>query len=830
MAVTDFFAGEIATELLKQLLQISRKSCFCKASADELIATITDRQPIIREIQYSGVELPAHRQFQLDQFARTLQDGIELCKKVQGSNRWNVYRNLQLARRMEKMHKRINAFFQGPMQAHTLADVHHMRFDTKEQLDRIEGSTRRLEQSLSDMRIGGGGWVQEAVRRREEAEAESDVFGGGLLRLGPSVEVGRRKVGEMIVKSEDMGVIGISGIGGSGKTTLAKEVSKDDKIRGYFNNRVLFLTVSQSPNVDLLKTQIKVYIMGNEGVSPFDRVPQWNLQYDLAAPTRRTLIVLDDVWSFSDLEQLVAISRSPGCKTLVVSRFKFPEVIKDSYEVELLREQEAMTLFCYSAFSQKSIPPNADKDLVQQVVNECKGLPLALKVIGASLRDQLPMFWKSAKNRLARGEQICDSHGSKLLDRMAISVEYLKKKVRECFLDLGSFPEDTKIPLDVLIKMWVEIHDIDDEEAFAILVELSNKNLITMVKDDRAGEIYSSYFEVSVTQHDVLRDLALHLNNQEEVNKCRRLLMPRRENELPREWERNSDRPFDAQIVSVHTGEMNEMDWPRLEFPKAEVLILNFSSDSYFLPPFIEYMPKLRALVVINHSTSNAVLRNFSVFSSLTKLRSLWLERVCVPHLSETTIPLNEMSKISLVLCKINDSLDPSTVDLPKIFPCLSELTIDHCDDLLELPSSICRARSLKSLSITNCHSLQRLPADLHQLLSLEILRMYACPNLRMLPLGICQLGRLKYLDISQCVNLMRLPEEIGNLGTLEKIDMRECAQIRRVPMSASSMRSLKTVVCDEEVSSGWKDVVKPREDVQVHVVDKCFSLDWLDD
>lgn len=828
--MTDFFAGEITTELLKQLIQISRKSCLCKASADQLIEKIEEFQPIIREIQYSGVELPAQRQFQLDQFSRTLRDGLELCKKVLGSNRWNVYKNLQLARKMEKMEKRIGAFFQGLIQAHTLADVHHMRFDTKEQMDRIEGSARRLEQSLSEMRIGGGGWVEEAVRLREEAEAEWDGFGGGALRLGPSVEVGRRKVREMIMESKDMGVIGICGIGGSGKTTLANEVAKDEEIKRYFNNRVLFLTVSQSPNVDQLKKRIWDYLMGIEGVNPFDRAPQWNLQYNFGVPMRKTLIVLDDVWALPELEQLVAIpSKTPGCKTLVVSRFKFPKVIECSYEVELLREQEAMTLFCHSAFGEKSIPLGADEDLVKQIVNECKGLPLALKVIGASLRDQQPLFWASARKRLARGEPICDSHGSKLLDRMAVSVEYLKVKVRECFLDLGSFPEDIKIPMDVLINMWVETRDLDEEEAFAILVELSNKNLITLVKDVRAGDKYSSYFEVSVTLHDVLRDLALHLNNQEEVNKCKRLLMPKRD-EFPREWERNSDRPFDAQIVSVHTGEMNEMDWPRMEFPKAEVLILNFSSNIYFLPPFIENMPKLRALIVINHSTSNAELRNFSVFSSLTKLRSLWLERVSVPPLSETTVSLYNMRKVSLVLCKINNSLDPSTVDLPQIFPCLSELTIDHCDDLFELPLSICRVGSLKNLSITNCHSLQMLPANLHKLSSLEILRMYACPNLRMLPQEICQLGRLKYLDISQCVNLTRLPEDIGNLGTLEKIDMRECEQIRRVPKSASSIKSLKTVICDDELSFWWEDVVKPRKDVQVQVADKCFSLDWLED
>jgi hypothetical protein len=65
--------------------------------------------------------------------------------------------------------------------------------------------------------------------------------------------------------------------------------------------------------------------------------------------------------------------------------------------------------------------------------------------------------------------------------------------------------------------------------------------------------VYSSCL-FSVTQHDVLRDLALHSSNRGRINERRRLLMPRRETELPKEWERNSDQPFNAQIVSIHTG------------------------------------------------------------------------------------------------------------------------------------------------------------------------------------------------------------------------------------------------------------------------------------
>lgn len=70
----------------------------------------------------------------------------------------------------------------------------------------------------------------------------------------------------------------------------------------------------------------------------------------------------------------------------------------------------------------------------------------------------------------------------------------------------------------------------------------------------RLGSLYASHYDIFVTQHDVLRDLALHLCNKGKVNRRQRLLMPKRESELPREWERNNDDQYIAQIVSIHTG------------------------------------------------------------------------------------------------------------------------------------------------------------------------------------------------------------------------------------------------------------------------------------
>lgn len=120
-----------------------------------------------------------------------------------------------------------------------------------------------------------------------------------------------------------------------------------------------------------------------------------------------------------------------------------------------------------------------------QVANECKGLPLALKVTGASLKGKLEKYWEGVLQRLSKGEPADESHEARLLHQMEASLENLEWTTRECFLDLGAFPEDRKIPLDILINMWIEIHGIEEGNAFAILVDLSHKNLLTLGKDPR---------------------------------------------------------------------------------------------------------------------------------------------------------------------------------------------------------------------------------------------------------------------------------------------------------------------------------------------------------
>lgn len=110
---------------------------------------------------------------------------------------------------------------------------------------------------------------------------------------------------------------------------------------------------------------------------------------------------------------------------------------------------------------------------------------MSLKVLGASLKEKPARYWEDIVKRLSRGEAVDETHENRVFAHIKESLENLDPKTKLCFLDMSVFPEDKKIPLDVLTNMWVERHDIDEETAFSIVLRLSDKNLLTLVKNPR---------------------------------------------------------------------------------------------------------------------------------------------------------------------------------------------------------------------------------------------------------------------------------------------------------------------------------------------------------
>ncbi|XP_042518444.1 probable disease resistance protein At4g33300 [Macadamia integrifolia] len=128
----------------------------------------------------------------------------------------------------------------------------------------------------------------------------------------------------------------------------------------------------------------------------------------------------------------------------------------------MLYDADAIALFHHSVFPQNGNVKyeEPDKELQMKIVRDCKGFPVALKVTGHSLHLQPTRVWQQ-KERMLSSCSIFKSH-SDLLSCLATSLKYLNEEVQECFMDLGSFPEDERIPTSSLIDIWVELYGIND--------------------------------------------------------------------------------------------------------------------------------------------------------------------------------------------------------------------------------------------------------------------------------------------------------------------------------------------------------------------------------
>jgi hypothetical protein len=117
-------------------------------------------------------------------------------------------------------------------------------------------------------------------------------------------------------------------------------------------------------------------------------------------------------------------------------------------------------------------------------VKGCGGFPLALKVIGRSLCGQSEMVWRRRVMEWSNDHSILAS-SSDLLGCLQRSLDFKDEEliIKECFLDLGLFPEDQKIRVAALIDMWSELYELDEDgiQVIANLCEISVRNLASLL-------------------------------------------------------------------------------------------------------------------------------------------------------------------------------------------------------------------------------------------------------------------------------------------------------------------------------------------------------------
>jgi len=300
--------------------------------------------------------------------------------------------------------------------------------------------------------------------------------------------------------------LALHGMGGIGKTVLANMLAHDDDIYKVFSDGIIWITLGQNPNIIAHQKNILI-ALGKE--NPYiENEDNGKNQIENYIGKRHILLIVDDVWHFSHIQYFLFGSQ---CQNLgLLSTTRNAEIANDLSDephcVDLLSPEDSLVLLAKWAKCKSNELPA----VASEVAKECGYLPLALAMIGAMVRKR-PDSWQSALERLKNADlktihaNFPDYPYPDILKSLQVSVDGLPADLKEKYLSLAVFPEDSPISRKVFYSYWKEnnqkTYQIDDildrlsdysllkkeEKGYITLHDLQFDYIRTQVKDIKAA-------------------------------------------------------------------------------------------------------------------------------------------------------------------------------------------------------------------------------------------------------------------------------------------------------------------------------------------------------
>ncbi|KAL4352750.1 hypothetical protein GQ457_06G024020 [Hibiscus cannabinus] len=391
--------------------------------------------------------------------------------------------------------------------------------------DRIKVLTRRLK-TYDVAKLGGHGEGPSSSTERDARRPFPHRMDDNIVGMEGDI---RKLVSVLVVEESECRVVSISGMGGLGKTTLAKKIYHHNRVIGHFNHLV-WVYVSQQCQ------RRKVWEEILSGLKKLNKDERKKRDEDLATELyeflkdEKCLVVLDDIWSteaWDILKPAFPVEPSSNNKILITSRNK--EIVSHAdrrghlHELQCLSDEQSWDLFQKIAFPRTDPTENRVdaklKELGEEMVKHCAGLPLAIVVLGGILvtKDNSFTEWLKVSANVKSYLKRVNSQGPE--DVLALSYDDLPPYLRPCFLYLSHFPEDYVISADRLIQLWVaegiisskqeerDGGEIAEDVAEHCLMELVERCMIQVRKRDLKIK--------TIHMHDLMRDLCLSKAKQE---------------------------------------------------------------------------------------------------------------------------------------------------------------------------------------------------------------------------------------------------------------------------------------------------------------------------
>ncbi|XP_059651263.1 disease resistance protein RUN1-like isoform X2 [Cornus florida] len=565
-------------------------------------------------------------------------------------------------------------------------------------------------------------------------------------------------------RSKDKLFVGICGIGGIGKTTVAKAVFNqisNEFERSCFLKNVREESKKQDGLTKLQQKLLRETLMDNYlKISNSDRGIN---EIKDRLGHKKILLVLDDVDDEIQLTSLAGIGHNwfgSGSRIIITTRderllMKY-NIVK-TYKAELLDDEEALELFSWHAFKQND-PVKKYRKLSHTVKDYAKGLPLALQVLGSFLHEISISEWVSELNKLKRNPP------KEIQDVLKISYDSLDKKEKAIFLDIACYFKGYKEKFAMEFFESCGFHPII---GIKVLIE---RSLITISKNNE------------LQMHDLIQEMGREIVRQESEDPGKR----------SRLWSHEDiDEVFTKNMVTENIEAImvtkGGLDVSGDAFTKMKKLRILKISDVQLHGSLTNLSNELRYLDW-NGYPEEYLPYNFHA----KKLVQLHLRNSLIKGIWTDRKILKILKVIDLSFCKNLAVKNPNFSG----FPFLEKLNLIGCASLVEVEFDDMKFQDkLKIVDLSYCKNLKRSP-NLSQLPCLEKLYLHGCRSLVEVHPSIEFHERLHRLRFDNCKNLKILATRI-NLKSLQSLNIDGCSKLEKFPEIQGDMECLETLMLD---------------------------------
>ncbi|TVU40117.1 hypothetical protein EJB05_13567 [Eragrostis curvula] len=332
-----------------------------------------------------------------------------------------------------------------------------------------------------------------------------------------------KALGDIISILETTKKVSIVGIGGLGKTTLAK--ASYDKLSSKYDYKA-FVSVGRNPNLAKVFKDILYGLNKRE----YENIHNTRRGVDLLIgelreflENKRYLIVIDDVWETSTWDLIeTALVMESNCDNRVITTTRIVDIAKkagDVYNMEPLSEAYSKELFCTRMGKDKTDDQLASK-ATEKILKKCGGIPLSIITIASLLVDKPVVEWYMVYDSIGFGPEGKNQLVDDMRKILLFSYYDLPPYLKTCLLHLSIYPEDTEIVKDEVIWQWIGEGFINTEDGKVLFQvaetyfnQLINKSMIQPVYHEYDGCVYRCRV------HDMVLDLICILATEENFAK-----------------------------------------------------------------------------------------------------------------------------------------------------------------------------------------------------------------------------------------------------------------------------------------------------------------------